>query len=1180
MSHPLLKPILPLLQNQGLSYSTMSDLPGSSFSWIASLLAKNWDHPLVLVTEKASRAEAIYRELLFFSAHYKVPLALLNFPAWETLPFEQLSPFGPLVGERIATLFRLTQMSGQGPVLAGNEEGHTQAIVITTSAALMQRVMPAHILTQQGFAIKKGDQLNLAVMREFLASSGYRSASQVVESGEFAVRGGIIDFFPPGHEDPVRIELFGDEIETLRQFDPVTQRSTDPIPGVQALPISEVILNEETIRTFRTQFRQAFGGDTLEDSAYKEISKGNKVQGMEHWLPLFYEPAESFFDYLPQGSVFLLEPGTIAAMDLFAAELQERYNAVNLQNRTFRHLSPDRFYLDTHQCLDLLQYFAVLESLSDSQTPPVPPHSHPNLSLNFDPVMEFTASAGNFKESVMEHVVHYVKELQNKGFRICFAVRTMGQRERLREVLADHKMIAITTGHWEMVLSMPAGTICLVVGDIQQGFSHGRLGVVLIPEESIFGRRARRRHVDQRYLEQLLANFSDLKEGDLVVHADHGIGRFGGLHSLAFGPIKNEFLLITYLDDDKLYVPVENLDRVSKYSSADEMTLDKLGGIKWEKTKLRTKKKIMEMAGELVRLQALRESQKGFAFSEPDPLYQEFSATFPYEETPDQGQAIEAVMADMASVKPMDRLVCGDVGFGKTEVALRAAFRAVMDGKQVAVLTPTTILAQQHFDTFSSRLAAYPIKIDLLSRFRTPSQQKQSLENLKNGTADIVIGTHRLLQSDVIFKDIGLLVVDEEQRFGVAHKEKLKSFRATVDILTLTATPIPRTMHLAMAGIRDISIIATPPVDRLAIRTLVVQYDRTQIREAILREIYRGGQVYYLYNRVQDMERMATQLAELVPEAKIGVAHGQMRGGQLEKMMFSFYQQEFNVLLCTTIIENGVDIPSANTIIIHRADKFGLAQLHQLRGRVGRSKHRAYAYLLIPPIQNLGDDAQKRLDALETLGELGAGFSLATHDLEIRGAGNILGDEQSGQIREVGFELYNQMLRDAIQSLARGVSQPLASEEAEEEIIPNISLHLSTHIPHEFIPDVHQRLTLYKRIAELINPEELAEMRSELLDRFGPLPESVGNLLRLVGIKRRCRRLKILKLEAGPKGAALQFHPQPAVNPSAIIDLIQKGGGSIVFNHQTNTLAIKNRQWDNPENRLQALEKILELLRL
>ena len=702
----------------------------------------------------------------------------------------------------------------------------------------------------------------------------------------------------------------------------------------------------------------------------------------------------------------------------------------------------------------------------------------------------------------------------------------------------------------------------------------------MIPEESIFGRRARRRHVDQRYLEQLLANFSDLKEGDLVVHADHGIGRFGGLHPLTFGLIKNEFLLITYLDDDKLYVPVENLDRVSKYSSSDEMTLDKLGGIRWEKTKLRTKKKIMEMASELVRLQALRESQKGFAFSKPDPLYQEFAATFPFEETPDQGEAIEAVLADMASTKPMDRLVCGDVGFGKTEVALRAAFRAVMDGKQVAVLTPTTILAQQHFDTFSSRLAVYPLKIDLLSRFRTPMQQKQTLENLKNGTSDIVIGTHRLLQSDVTFKDIGLLVVDEEQRFGVAHKEKLKSFRATVDILTLTATPIPRTMHLAMAGVRDISIIATPPVDRLAIRTLVLQYDRAQIREAILRETYRGGQVYYLYNRVQDMEKMATQLAELVPEAKIGVAHGQMRGGQLEKIMFSFYQQEFNVLLCTTIIENGVDIPSANTIIIHRADRFGLAQLHQLRGRVGRSKHRAYAYLLIPPIQNLGDDAQKRLDALETLGELGAGFSLATHDLEIRGAGNILGDEQSGQIREVGFELYNQMLRDAIQGLARGLSQPVASEEVEAEIIPNISLHVSTHIPHEFVPDVHQRLTLYKRIAERINPEELAEMRSELLDRFGPLPESVDNLLRLVGIKRRCRRLKILKLEAGPKGAALQFHPQPLVNASAIIDLIQKGGGSIVFNHQTNTLTIKNRQWDNPENRLQALEKILELLRL
>ena len=1185
MSHPLLTSIKPLLQHRGMPFPIVGNLPGSSFSWLATLLAKTWDRPIVLVTEKSSRAEAIYRELLFFSEHMIPPLPLMPFPAWETLPFESPSPFGPLVGERMSTLFRLTQMSGLGPILAGNEEGRTQAIIITTAAALMQRVMPKEMLAQQGFAIKKGDQLDLAAMRTFLITSGYRTSSQVIEAGEFAVRGGIVDFFPPGHDDPVRIELFGDEVETLRQFDPVTQRSTDAIPGVQALPVSEVILNEETIRTFRTRYRQTFGGNTAEDPMYQGVSKGLKVQGMEHLLPLFYEPAETVFDYLPAGSAFLLEPNTPAALDHFAAEIQDRHRMVHEQEKPGRHLPPDMLYLDAQQTRDLLQTFSVLTTCPDRPPPHAPPLSPPSCSVGCDAVSDFISQAqtnapGNpAKESVLEQVVRHVKDHQNKGFRTCFSVRTMGQRERLREVLADHKMTTTTMAHWEAIFSAPPASIGLVIGDVEQGFSHGRLGVLLIPEESIFGRRARRRQVDQRYLEQLLANFSDLKEGNLVVHTDHGIGRFGGLHSLAFGPIKNEFLLITYQGDDKLYVPVENLDRVSKHSSSEEMALDKLGGVKWERTKQRTKKKILEMARELIRLQAMRNAQKGFAFSGLDPLYQEFASTFPYEETPDQAQAIETVLVDMASSKPMDRLVCGDVGFGKTEVALRAAFRAVMDGKQVAVLAPTTILAQQHFDTFSKRLALYPVQVGLLSRFRTPTQQKQTLQHLKNGTVDIVIGTHRLLQKDVLFKDIGLLVVDEEQRFGVTHKEKLKSFRATVDILTLTATPIPRTMHLAMAGVRDISIIATPPVDRLAIRTIVTQYDRTQIREAILREIYRGGQVYYLYNRVQDMEKMAAKLSDLIPEAKIGVAHGQMREGALEKIMFSFYQQAFNVLLCTTIIENGVDIPSANTIIIHRADTFGLAQLHQLRGRVGRSKRRAYAYLLIPPIQNLGDDAQKRLDALETLGELGAGFSLATHDLEIRGAGNILGDEQSGQIREVGFELYNHMLRDAIQNLAQGTPQPVDQEEPEE-MPPTISLHLSTHIPHAFVPDVHQRLTLYKRIAELINTEELAEMRSELLDRFGPLPESVENLLRLVGIKRHCRHLKILKLEAGPKGASLHFHAEPAVNPSAIVELIQKGGGSIVFNHKKNTLGIKNRLWYETDVRLKALEQILEKLRI
>ena len=1173
MSHPLLTSIKPLLNKRGLPFPILSNLSGGTFSWLATLLANELDRPLVLVLKKPAQAEIIHRELLFFSAHLKRPLPLLGFPAWETLPFEKLSPFGPLVAERISTLFRLTQMSGQGPVLAGDESGLTQGIIVTTTSALMQRVMPREILTKHGFAIKKGDQLNLPAMRAFLAISGYRATSQVVESGEFAVRGGIVDFFPPGYEEPIRLELFGDEVETLRMFDPVTQRSTDPIPGVQALPTSEVILNEETIRSFRSQYRQTFGGNADELNFYKEISKGNKVQGMEHFLPLFYEPAETLFEYLPKESVFMLESGTFEAMDHFSKEIQERYSIVQYQAKQ-DHLMPiDGLYLDPKETQNRLSNFTVFDTL--------PGYQKQTFSLGFDPAPDFSGTSGSDseeeKKSVLDRVCQHIKKAQTEGFRVCLSVRTMGQRERLRELLADHKLVTTNAAHWQAVFSAQPGSLFLTIGDVEQGFSHGRLGILLIPEESIFGRRTRRRQIDKRYIDQLLASFSDLNEGNLVVHADHGIGRFGGLHSLDVGTIRNEFLLISYLGDDKLYVPVENLDRVSKYSNSEEIILDKLGGNKWEKTKKKAKKKVLEMAAELVRLQALREAQRGFSFSGLDPLYQEFSASFPYEETQDQAQAIDSVLADMHAYKPMDRLVCGDVGFGKTEVAIRAAFRAIMDGKQVAVLTPTTILAQQHFDTFSSRLSPYPVTVALLSRFRTPKQIKQSLQHIAKGEADVVIGTHRLLQKDVVFKDLGLLVVDEEQRFGVSHKEKIKTMRAMVDILTLTATPIPRTMHLAMAGVRDISIIATPPVDRLSIRTIVAQYDKNQIREAILREIYRGGQVFYLYNRVTDIEKVAAQLSELVPEAKVGVAHGQMREGALEKIMFSFYQQEFNILVCTTIIENGVDIPSANTIIIHRADKFGLAQLHQLRGRVGRSKRRAYAYLLIPPTQNLSADAQKRLEAIETLGELGAGFSLATHDLEIRGAGNILGDEQSGQIREVGFELYNQMLKDAVLQLSKGYV-PTPQQEEPEEILPVISLHLSTHIPSDYIPDVHQRLTLYKRIAELANPEEISDMRVELLDRFSTLPQSVDNLLRVVALKRLCRKLKILKLEAGPKGASITFHSEPNVLPSAIIGLIQKGGGSIQFNHQKGSLGIRDRNWEDADVRLKELDKVLQVL--
>ncbi|MBF0614635.1 MAG: transcription-repair coupling factor [Magnetococcales bacterium] len=1178
MKHPLLTPLAPLLERRGPPYPQLGNLPGAALSWLAVETTRHVKGPIVVITGTSSRAESLYREMLFFAEHIQSAISLLPFPAWETLPFERLSPYGPIMGERIRALFRLTQTLGTGPITAGDSAGHSLTTLITTPSALMRRTVPHRYLATHGLSVTKGDQLNIAALRLFLTSAGYRAVTQVEESGEYAIRGGIVDFFPPGREDPVRLELFGDEVETLRLFDPITQRSTDRISSVQALPVSEVILTDETIRDFRATFRQTYGIGASEDELYKQVSKGEKSQGMEQYLPFFYSPADTFFDYLPPGTLFLLDADALAEAKRFDDEIQERLN--NLEQESQRDPSrsppPRSLYLSEQDFLERLNAYAVFATTSRA--------APGGISLGFDPAPNFIQLAQQQPAdppfSPLDLASDTIRQSQSQGFKVCITAASMGQRERLRELLEDHKIPTATIAHWNELLTIPPGiTTYLAVGDLDMGFIHGRMGVMLLTDSAIFGIKTKRRKTDPRYLDQLLAGFTDLKEQDPVVHADHGVGRYGGLHSLEVGGIKNDFLLIHYAGSDKLYAPVENLDRVTKYVGGDDVPLDKLGGIKWEKTKEKAKRKILEMAEELVHLQALRQGNHGFSFSTPDPLLQEFAAGFPFEETPDQTAAIECVLADMAATRPMDRLVCGDVGFGKTEVALRAAFRAVMDGKQVAILSPTTILTQQHYETFTRRLANYPISVDILSRFRTPAEQKKTVEMIQHGGVDIIVGTHRLLQKDVVFKDLGLLVVDEEQRFGVVHKERIKQMRATVDILTLTATPIPRTLHMAMSGLRDISIIATPPINRLAIRTFVIQFDRQKVREAILREIYRGGQVFFVHNHVQDIDKMAADLSELVPEAKIGVAHGQMREGRLEKIMLSFYRQEFNLLLCTTIIENGVDIPTANTIIIHRADHFGLAQLHQLRGRVGRSKHRAYAYLLIPHPQSLTEDALRRLEAIESMGELGAGFTLATHDMEIRGAGNILGDEQSGQMREVGFELYNQMLKEAVEKLAAGndLTQQTAKP-ATEEFSPVINLHISTHIPEEYVPDVRQRLTLYKRIATLENGNDISEMRAELTDRFGLLPESTHNLLRVMILKQACRRIRIVKIDAGPKGATLQFHTTPNVNPEGFIQLLQQSQGTIRLNQETQTLSIKDRLWEDPARRIEELHAILKQL--
>ncbi|MBF0611482.1 MAG: transcription-repair coupling factor [Magnetococcales bacterium] len=1160
----IIAPLLPLVQGKSAIALSASGVSGGGIGWLASILAGHLQATVVVVSGKTQRSEALYRELLFFREPGKRSAHLLSFPSWETLPFENLSPYGPLVAERLSTLFQLTQWMGLSTVKGINAANRPGTVIFTTPMAMMQRQIPAQTLARHGFQVAEGDRLDLPEFRGFLTTAGYRAVSQVEEPGEFAVRGGIIDIFPPGREQPVRMDLFGDEVEILRLFDPVTQRSVERVRRFQALPVCETLFTETTISNFRTNYRAVFGGKAAEDERYRQVSENDKPQGIEQYLPLFYEKTDTFFDYLPENTVFLLEPEWQDAAVEREREFDERRAFIAENHPDHRLLPTQMFYLNMSELREKFDHCRLLEIVAEG-----------GVDLGFIPSGQLYETPQQ-ERFLVERVASGLKKAAAEDMRIAIAARTLSQRERLRETLNDHKVKCRDLELWRDLAFCDAGVVHLILGDLRGGFVHPGMQVVLLSEEEVFGFRIRRRQVDQRYLDQMMASFADLGEGDLVVHTDHGIGRYGGLHSLEFDGMRNDFLLIHYAEEQKLYVPVDALDRVSKYSGGEDVPLDKMGGTRWQKAKERARRKIMEMAEELVHLQAKREVAEGIAFSGMDPLYQEFAADFPYEETPDQAQAIEQVLADMAATRPMDRLVCGDVGFGKTEVALRASFRAAMDGKQVAVLTPTTILAQQHYETFSSRMAKYPIRVELLSRFRSPREVKAVVQAVNSGGVDIIIGTHRLLQADVSFKDLGLLVVDEEQRFGVIHKEKIKKMRATVDILTLTATPIPRTLNMAMARLRDISIIATPPSDRLAIRTIITHYDGHQVREAVLRELYRGGQVFYVYNKVQDIDKMAATLAELIPEAKVGVAHGQMRENQLEKVMISFYHQEFNLLVCTTIIENGVDIPTANTIIIHRADKFGLAQLHQLRGRVGRSRHRAYAYMLIPAEERLSPISRKRLDAIENLGDLGAGFMLATHDLEIRGAGNILGEDQSGEIREVGFELYNQMLSEAVAALNRHPNR--FDTEQMEDAPPNINLNISTYLPENYVPDVHQRLTLYKRISGLTTPEEIAEMRSELLDRFGMLPTPVQNLLKVVETKRLCCHLRIKKLEVGPKGGSLQFYERPNINTESLISIIRDGGGAIRFNQENNTLSFRNRSWDDDERRLKEIGSVMQRL--
>jgi len=1011
------------------------------------------------------------------------------FPDWETLPYDSFSPHQEIISSRLSALFHL--------------QNTKKGIFVLPISTLMQRVCPPKYLQHNVLLIKKGDRLVIEKLRLQLESAGYRSVEQVLEHGEYAVRGSLLDLFPMGSAVPFRLDFFDDEIDSIRTFDVDTQRTLDEIQSINLLPAHEFPTDEKGIEFFRTQFRETFGEIRRDpEHIYQQISKGTLISGIEYWQPLFFDEMATLFDYLPEKTLFV---------DMETNQAQG-----------------ERFYLDAKQRYEHRKV--------DPMRPLLPPE---RLWLSIDAVNHALKNYPkiNFKAEKVRSSVRQ-KNLAVKG-NVLFSVETEGRRETLVDLLSPLK---IKPKQIKTLSDANQDKFNLWVSRLEQGFILDEAKLAVITEHEILGERVQQRQRDKRKAvnpDTLVRNLAELKVGQPVVHLDHGVGRYGGLVTLDTGGLKAEYLLINYANESKLYVPVGSLHLISRYVGGSDETapLHKLGNESWAKTRQKAAEKIRDVAAELLDVYAQREVKKGFEFKYDREEFQQFAATFPFEETHDQAMAINAVISDMCQPKAMDRLVCGDVGFGKTEVAMRAAFLAVMNHKQVAVLVPTTLLAQQHYENFKDRFANLPVNVEVFSRFKTAKEQKQILENLAEGKVDILIGTHKLIQSDVKFSDLGLLIIDEEHRFGVGQKEKIKQLRANIDILTLTATPIPRTLNMAMNGIRDLSIIATPPARRVSIKTFVRQKDDLIIREAILREILRGGQVYYLHNDVASIENTAEKLTALVPEARVVIGHGQMRERELERVMSDFYHQRYNVLVCSTIIETGIDVPTANTIIIERADNFGLAQLHQLRGRVGRSHHQAYAYLLTPPLKLMTKDAKRRLEALESLDNLGAGFILATHDLEIRGAGELLGNEQSGQIESIGFSLYMELLDAAVKALKEG-REPSLEEITHQQA--EIELRVPALLPDDYLGDVNMRLSFYKRIAAAESKQELDELKVELIDRFGLLPEATKNLLQIAEIRLMVKPLKVLKIDAGAQGGFIEFSPSAKVDPEKFIKLIQQ----------------------------------------
>jgi len=1148
-------------------------LYGNSDALAITHAVQNSNKALLIVCQTTHEAIRLEEALSFFlnenSQNKDQVSRVLHFSDLETLPYDRFSPHPNILSQRLKTLYQISQLK---------KNSLKPPIIVTSLSNLLLRLPPRAYIEANSLLLKPGAQFDLGSFRQQLERAGYYAVTEVRGPGEFAVRGSLLDLFPSGNQVPFRIDLFDREIESIRSFDVDTQRTIAKLPELKLLPAREFPLHEESRKNFRQRYRERFEGDPTASPIYQDVTDGHTPPGIEYFLPLFFDHTDTLFDYLPDNFSLLLHQTQAQHLeeriqDIWQ-EIEDRY-AQRAHDIEYPILRPDEIFIQRDVLKDAIS---------------ISPRIYTE-SLELDPLKQKLSNVAdsqytNFSSKALpslridtrhEHPLHALENFLLEKERPCLIIaNSAGRREIIAEYLRESHIEFTELTNWSEFTKVKPKlglTICpLDAGLLTDEFS-------LITEAQLFGEKVKqsRRQRKQRDPATIIRDLTDLVAGSPVVHEQHGIGRYMGLETLDVGGLKNEFLLLHYAGGDKLYVPVHGLHLITRFtgSSPDKAPLHRLGSDNWQRAKKRAAKKVHDMAAELLDIYSRRAARKGYAFPINEHEYHLFAEAFPYEETPDQAAAIVDVLEDMRSEQPMDRVVCGDVGFGKTEVALRAAFACINAGKQCAMLVPTTLLAQQHYQSFRDRFADWPFKVEVLSRFRSAKETKEILKQMQEGKIDAIIGTHKLLSKDIKFKELGLIVIDEEHRFGVRHKERLKDLRSEVDVLTLTATPIPRTLNMALGGIRELSLITTAPVDRLAVKTFISTWDENLIREACLREIRRGGQVYFVHNEVKTLENIADELQKLLPEAEIATAHGQMSEGKLEQVMLDFYHRRFQILLCTTIIESGIDNPSANTILINRADKFGLSQLHQLRGRVGRSSHRAYAYMLIPNRSALTDDAEKRIAAIESMDELGTGFMLATHDLEIRGAGELLGKGQSGQIQEIGFTLFMEMLERAVEALKSGkvpeLDKPLHSG-------PEINLHIPALLPEDFMPDVHLRLILYKRMSSVSSDEELQELHSELIDRFGPLPEPVKNLLQISKLKLLANTMGIKKIDVGDEAGTIFFTSDTSVDPMQLVRLIQSNPNMYKFSG-TDRLRFY-AEFDNSQERFDFLHAMLKQINI